>query len=111
MTFEYKGKTYLIDFTRQHRRITVVEMGTPKNRTSAYPYTTVKILEAAVGKKDPVVFREATVGCYHWEIYTKDSGRLHALRSVTKTLPKEMRPLMWKAYMEREAPLSLVEVV
>lgn len=111
MRFEFVGSKFAIDFVRSLRQrtfFTESSAGTSVEMkvNSTYPYTTVNILELdpkEKGIKNAKVFRTATVGCWHLEPnFSLETGRLRALRSVTRTLPKEMRPLVWDAYMSRK---------
>ena len=108
MRFDYNGKTYCISFKRDHKmvpapnQLEVVKM-------SKFPYTTANIdicqPEPLLGGRLVVVvegWRTATVGCWHREKkFSTEKGRVRALRQITRTVPVEMKPLMWNAYNSR----------
>lgn len=105
MKFTHEGTEYLIEFERQHKTFIVYDpiMQADKEVPSKWPYTIVRILELIPG---PIVtyktYREATVGAWHREpTFSLEKGRLRALALVTRTLPKTMKPLLWKTYMQR----------
>jgi hypothetical protein len=117
MIFEFDGKTYLIEFKREYktRLFHDPETGEESNVKTTHPYTTAFLYETS--KEKPLMkqlFRTATVGCWHHERYSPEKGRVRALRMITRTIPKEMKPVMWKAYHERRkavvvAPTSMVK--
>ena len=113
MRFTYKDKEYSINFQREHKLVRVGVIGDEDIYTkSKHVYTTVLLLEHSISKKSwwiawrrnnekPVVYRTATVGCHRRDKPSNERGRVNALRNITKTLPKDMIPLMWDAYHDR----------
>lgn len=105
MKFEHNGRSYFVEFERQHKQIKQIDdLGKEREHTSTFPYTTVRLIEVVPGAKDKMIYRSATVGCWHKEGYgfTKETGRLRALRDVCRTLSKEMKVKLWEAYHTRE---------
>ena len=112
MKFVFNDETYGIDFVREHKviRRDVVD-GVEVEVKSKYPSTTVNILKLDPTSKDAkgrlttknsTVFATATVGAWHKEpVFSLEKGRLRALRNVVRTLPKEMKPLVFDAYFSR----------
>ena len=113
MRFEFGGKTYFLEFQREHRDITTIHNGTAKTVKSTYPYTTARLLlQSAEPLKTPHdEVAKATVGCMPGDKYSNAAGRLFALRALTSRLrrmaerfggyDREFREAMWKAYVER----------
>lgn len=118
MRFVFETRLFAIEFRRDYRKIERVdENGKLHKVQTKFPYTTCNILEldptsrnekGFITHKNSKVFQTATVGAWHKEPnFTLETGRLRALRNVTRTLPKEMRPLVWDAYFGRTPkPLS-----
>jgi hypothetical protein len=104
MRFTYNDKTYVLEFSRKHReRADGQSLVTTVRPMSTHPYTTVKVIE--VDPRNPAhryLYREATVGCWHKEVFTLERGRIHALRAVGKNMPADFKAAMWKAYTDRE---------
>src|SRR3990167_9632009 len=103
MSFVFGGKTYVIEFSRAYREYPRhdYETGLDFNVKSKYPYTTATVFEVDPIKFAKKIFRTATVGCWHGDTFRLEKGRTGALRLITITLPKAMKPLLWKAYHER----------
>lgn len=104
MRFTFKGLTYLIEFQRRAKTVVVRNAdGTEKFVPGKYPDTVARLLEEDPAKPlAQKVYREATVGCWHREPnFSLETGRIRALRMITKTIEKGMKPLMWKAYHDR----------
>lgn len=99
MKFEYENQTYAIDF---YRKWSDIKDG-DNNVISRTPYTTVtiKIVEPEKPPRDWAIYRTATVGKWKHDKDTKAAGRLHALRSVTGTIPRGMKPILWRTYIGR----------
>jgi hypothetical protein len=105
--FAFEGKSYQIQFRRLKKRVAIHDKlvkGVLYPVESTHFFTEGQILE--VDPKAPrklwKVFRTATVGAWHKEKkVTGEIGRLRALKLITRTLPKGMKPLMWKAYLDR----------
>ena len=107
MTFGHEGYMYLIDFQREHKsvRVGVTPEGEDVFAPSRFPYTTVNLFRMTI-PVDPIngkmeLYRTATVGAWHKEKFTLEKGRIHALRSVSTTLPKDLKNKLWQAYMGR----------
>lgn len=104
MKFEFGGKNYEIEFRRVYREYPHTDPETKLQfmRKSTYPYTTANVIE--IDPKNPLnkkVFRTATVGCHKGDRFSLEKGRTRALRLLTITTPKAMKPVLWKAYHER----------
>ena len=120
MRFEFGGKTYFLEFQREHRDITTIHNGTAKTVKSTYPYTTARLLlQSAEPLKTPHdEIAKATVGCMPGDKYSNAAGRLFALRALTSRLrrmaerfggyDREFREAMWKAYVERGKQKAVV---
>ena len=120
MRFEFGGKTYFLEFQREHRDITTIHNGTTKTVKSTYPYTTARLLlQSAEPLKTPHdEVAKATVGCMPGDKYSNAAGRLFALRALTSRLrrmaerfggyDREFREAMWKAYVERGKQKAVV---
>lgn len=109
MRFEFGGKVYVIDFERKYRQFQKHDYvsGLDSFVKSKFPYTTATIYETdPTHPLDKKVFRTATAGCFHRDNFSLEKGRCRALRLVTMALPKEMKPVLWKAYHERPRPKS-----
>lgn len=103
MRFTFDGKDYTIEFQRSFReRVKTNLAGDDVVTKSTKPYTTVTLLEADLGRPQAkTTYRTATVGCWHKDKFSLETGRVRALRSMTRTLPKAMKPVLWKAYHDR----------
>lgn len=109
MRFQFEGKTYSIEFQRDystHRSVsTSPEATTTTFVKDTFPYTIARIMlhtTTVDGKEKLEVWRTAKVGCWHQEKkFSLETGRLRALRNITRTIPKPMKPLMWDAYHSR----------
>lgn len=117
MKFDFEGAKYEIEFSRQHRQVVVGaeertdpvtgEVTTVQvKKPSKYPYTTVVLWRSAVGRLPGELFRTATCGCWFKERLKPnqsllETGRLRALRMISKTLPVALKREMWRAYMSR----------
>ena len=114
MQFQCHNKTYQIEFQRRLQPVTVfLKSKNCENRlkvsvVSTFPYTTVTIYEVIQHQPHAItsLYRTATVGRWRNEKLRvgeseKERGRIHALRALGKGLSREMRHLMWDAYMHR----------
>lgn len=108
MRFSFGGKQFAIDFRREFKQLRREDAeGQEAFVNSKYPSTTVNILELDPTEKGSIknakVFATATVSCWSKEpVFSLEKGRQRALRNVTRTLPKEMKPLVWFTYMNRK---------
>ena len=107
MRFNYNNKTYAIEFQRVYRRVHVRDKRT-KNvkyvQIAQYPNTIVKLVEVEKGE-DPKfwkVFATAEVGCFKTDQFTKEAGRLAAMRKLSPELDVGMRQAMWQRYVGRK---------
>lgn len=115
MRFDFNGKTYAIEFKRTLNKVERLdETGQTIVIQKRYPDTTVNILEFDLttvdekGKPVSKVFQTATVGAWNKEPnFSKETGRLRAIHNVMRTLPKEMKPLVWYAYQNRKGRVSI----
>lgn len=129
MKFRFNGADYQIEFQREYKPVrvgfaqagdpvldekgkpTFNDKGEPKVyledqdlvRPSKFPYTTVKLWAQVDGAAKPELKRSATVGAHHTEEFNVERGRLIALRQITKTITKDLKRAMWKAYLNRDA--------
>lgn len=103
MRFQYDGRTYAIEFQRAKRKVAPVALLNSPEPTvpSTKPYTTVRIVELDSDGQQVSVFRQATVGCFAKDQFSKEGGRIAALRALTPVLPEPMRPVVWDAYTDR----------
>jgi len=108
MRFKFDGKEYYIEFRRTFKErvdfdappVVVDGEEKPVIVKATYPDTAVTIYELGKdGLKN--VFRTAKAGCYHKDKFNLEKGRCSALRLATRTIPKAMKPVLWKAYHER----------
>lgn len=135
MRFTLNGRTFAVEFQREHkiREVWVdnpaykdkkpseikqmkkdgVPEHVPELRPSKFPYTTARVVEILQeAQRDAegqvivpavtAVFQEAVVGARHNEKFDPEMGRRFALRNLTRTLPREMRPIVWRLYMGRK---------
>lgn len=106
LSYEYNGTTYVIEFTREKRRVTLpnpIDRKIKHSCQSTYPFTTVTISTVSpegVLRSYPT-FATATVGCHHRDKYVVDLGRKAALKRVMPLVPKGMRPVIWETYLNR----------
>ena len=111
MRFEFGGRTYLLEFQREHKDVHSIHNGEMTTVKSKYPYTTATLFLVEEAPKDGK-FRKtsevlkATVGCLHTDKYSNSAGRLFALRALTSKLrrtkwDKEFRAALWQAYVNR----------
>lgn len=107
LTFEHKGNTYILDFLRSRKDVPLREDYDGKRPLGAgaqttHPDTTVIIwMEREGHPEGHEMYRTATAGCYHTDRFRLEEGRIKALRSVSKTLSKEMRAKVWECYTKR----------
>jgi len=115
MRFQFGGKEYLVEFSRDFKRVKTV--GSDELVESRWPWTTVSIVEVDPEEKDPnfwKVLAKAETSCLPEDRFEIATGRLTALRKLTgfkrtakgdvsnfPEIPKEMRRLIWSAYMNR----------
>lgn len=110
MKFTYKGKDYVIEFQRRNKHVTRYRPdGTQFYLESKYPSTIARLVEIDPAKPlAEKIFREASVGCWHQEPqFSLEKGRIRALRMITMTIDKDMKPLMWDAYHNRVATIKV----
>ena len=118
MRFEVDGKTYLLDFHREHRKVKAVvgtqEATEPDGKkvtvplyeevNSRYYYTTATVVvEDTTGEGDHFPVATYTVGCFKRDQFTPEDGRRAALRLMLKgrtDLSYEFKAALWKAYFE-----------
>lgn len=99
MKFTYLGATYEIEFQRQRRE-------RARGGLTTYPATTVRLIRSEAGKLPGELVREATVGysvTNENRKFTLEGGRISALRAITPTLDKDLRRVLWGAYVNRKA--------
>lgn len=103
MKFNHNGAEYEIEFSRTPKdvRVGVDEHGNDVFKPSRFPYTTVNLFRLQPGVLGPELYRTATVGAWHREVFKLEKGRIHALRALSLTLSKNERTLVWNAYMNR----------
>lgn len=104
MKFAFEGKTYVIEFQRRKKQYTRYdfETGLDVPYESTHPYTTATVFVVnPEHPRDKTLFRTATVGCWHGDNFSLEKGRTKTLRLITKTISKEMKPVLWKAYHDR----------
>jgi len=108
--FTFNNLKYEIEFERVSRNVRVGfnDEGQPIYRPSKYPTTVVTLWQISPSKMNnfrthngDYKFRDASAACYHKDKFTLEKGRLAALKMVGKTLSKEMRKIMWTAYLNR----------
>lgn len=107
MNFAYENRRYRIEFQRDKKRLQ--RPGTPE--VSRFPYTTARLLEFDEVAKEYKVVASASVGCWHKEPrFTREEGRLKALRKLTDKLPTDLKPRLWETYHNRftEVPKNKV---
>ena len=100
MKFQFAGTTYFLEFQRDHKKVKLHRQGKSEEIRSKYPYTTARLLVAKEGEK-PGLIDEAVVGCSPTDPYSNESGRVMALRALTKPFSKELRRAVWQAYQLR----------
>lgn len=106
MRFEFEGNTYEIAFRRYRQLLPVTNTLDSKvieTRLSTHPFTEVSLnfVRDFVPARDWKNYKKASVGCMLGDRFTKENGRLNALKKLSKIIPKSMRGPMWTAYMER----------
>ncbi len=108
MRFSYEGQDFSIEFERQNREVKYEDGSSHGVRApSTKPHTTVRLIITpptieGVVSAGHIVFRTATVGCWHKDRFSLEKGRIHALRAVGRTLTKGFRTAMWAAYTNRK---------
>ena len=108
MVFEFEGGYWQIEFSREFRRVHVVDKfqsNVKRIEQSRFPYTLVTLVEYVED-----VFGKATksgreigpvaVGCLEKNFCYED-GRQWALKAMNKLVPPDMRGPMWRAYLGR----------
>ena len=114
MKFDYEGKTYVLEFERDHKQLTLLRGGRKETVKSKHPYTTAT-LYVQTSPTTRAVVTHATVGCCPTDSYSNAAGRLFALRSLTGNLKKlnkdrDFRAALWKTYVDRDKrPAKVVE--
>lgn len=99
MRFKFNGETFVIEFRRGPGLIPDREDLKMATATT-FPNTTVFLSkQEADGKRVP--YLTATVGAWHKEKFTKEKGRLAALRAVSKTCSKAFKKALFEAYINR----------
>jgi hypothetical protein len=100
MKFQVGNETFFLTFKREHRNITFQRGGRTKTRRSQHPFTTATLLELnGLGQKTIVC--DYSVGCAPEDYFSKERGRIEALRGLGKMLTKQVRTAMWQAYIVR----------
>lgn len=127
MKFEFADQQYEIEFERQHKQRTLKkgEMGVNKDGIlvtegeipCTFPHTTARIVYIppevpGVVSAGKVVFRTWTVGGHHRDNFTREDGRINALRGICKgrSLNREFKEAIWNAYFSRFTPVIEVEL-
>jgi hypothetical protein len=104
MKFMHEGVEYEIAFERTYRKIKIPQhlrtLDGPEEMDTTFPDTTVNLWRREPGKLAEI-FRTATTKAHFRDPFSKETGRLIVLRAITKTLDEALRPLLWKAYLER----------
>lgn len=108
MRFVVDDQEYRIEFERKYKLIIVrydydpvKDQHNPVYERAKFPYTTANIFKVVNGKD--ILFRTYTVGAHFKERFTLESGRVNALRMITKgnSLSKAFKKALWDAYHER----------
>jgi hypothetical protein len=110
MRFSYSGKTYSLDFSRNFKPVNPVgksgDLGKfdMSKKLSKYPYTVATLYEVVEGQKGsewPIV-ADAEVGCLVGaDKFTLESGRLYALKKLTKGMENGLKAAIWDTYIKR----------
>jgi hypothetical protein len=100
MRFKFNGETFIIEF-RRHPGLIPDRPDLPLRVSTRYPSTTVFLSrEREGGVREP--YLTSTVGAYHKDRFTKEKGRLAALRVVSKSCSKAFRKALFDAYIGRK---------
>ncbi len=97
---EFEGETYRIEFRR------VME----KNHTLPFTIATLVRKTPTTDHRGVPIWieeRSAKVGCWPWDVYTNEAGRLQALRKLldpmgARPFAKPLREALWDAYHARK---------
>lgn len=91
LTFELVSGVYRLQFERWTR---------PNIK---HPFTTVNLLMWDDAEARWWVYRTATVGCYHRDVFTHEDGRKAALRSLMPGLrgQRALKQAIWATYLSR----------
>lgn len=110
MKFTHNGREFSISFSYERREVnSYTPDGNLVTRLSDKPYTTAKLWRRSK-QGDLVLKYTATVGCHKNDVFSKQSGRIKALRALTNKLPKSdpqtskekaLRAALWNAYNTR----------
>ena len=105
MRFMYDNQEYEILFHRDHKLVEIIdrEKNTKAETLSRFPTTTVMLLKVDPNKKARQweVSYKAEASCFKGDKFTVEAGRIWALKKLTLMLPKDMRPVVWNAYLNR----------
>lgn len=116
--FQYYGDLNLVQLSSEDRQlrdqaaeIMATEGGSPivsRPRTTVMLHREVTNPSPIDPQKTEMSFVEighASVRFYHKDVdETRETGRRLALRRLCPFIPMELRPLVWKAYLERPRP-------
>lgn len=94
MKFSYNGANYEIEFTRERRKLKIKDLAPSR-------ITTVTIYRTTPGKLPGEVVRTGFSTCSYLDNFRKESGRLKALKNVSRTLDKPFKRALWDAYLNR----------
>ena len=113
MRFMYDNQEWEILFNRDHKLVEVIdrEENTKTETLSTFPTTKVMLLKVDPVKKArqwEIPFK-AEASCFKGDKFTVEAGRIWALKKLTPMLPKDMRPVVWNAYLNRPKSGNLRE--
>lgn len=102
MTFEHNGAQYRIVFQRKH---VLPALPHTKPSTTTRMETQAQLFQVLEtirnGRHDYKELGRATVRGYFKDEVSRETGRRKALQRLSPFLAPELRPLMWKAYLNR----------
>ncbi len=101
--------SYEIGFKRAHRTVSVrdkVLEGVFHSKTSKHPYTTATLYKLELEPSSTRVISSkvvatSTVGCADVDPFSKESGRVFALKGLNPKVNRDVRHGMWTCYMGR----------
>jgi hypothetical protein len=113
MKFQFDGRTFRLEFERKYKNVSVMRGGAVKTTRSKYPYTTATLYEVKDGE-EPKVFARGTVGCLPTDKFSNASGRLFALRELSRAVgkvdgTKELRTALWLTYKNRAVRPEIID--
>lgn len=112
MKFAHNGVEYRIVFQRKHvlpplppTRSTLMSVHKPVPTRMETQVQLFQVLETQTdGRPDYKELGRATVRGYFKDEISKEEGRRKSLQHLTPFIAAELRPLMWKTYLNRPRP-------